>query len=320
METGAGIGESNGASWRELVSEEDLSRNFVQATSDGGAFECRYVRRETRYFIVYLSSHSGCRQACRFCHLTQTGQTMMKPAGIEDFLAQADRVLAHADREGLGSSEWVNFNFMARGEALLNPVVLEDWSALAEGLAARADTRGPEPRFNISSILPVESAGCDLTKALPDPRIALYYSLYALDEGFRRRWLPKAQDPVEGLARLARWQGEVGGQIVLHWALIEGENDSLEEARRIADRVKAAGISARFNLVRYNPFGAGQGRESGDARLEAYFSLLAGELGHEASRIVPRVGFDVKASCGMFVEKGELKAPGIGLAAGGGLC
>lgn len=290
------------AVWQELVSAEDQSRNFVLQTEDGGAIECRFVRREARYFIVYLSSHTGCRQACRFCHLTQTGQTMMSPVGLEGFIAQAKRVLAHYDAlvdEGGEEAEIVNFNFMARGEALSNPTVTGDWPALMDGLRAEAYRRGLRPQFNVSTILPQDAAGLDLTK-ISGEGVSLYYSLYALDPEFRKRWLPRAEDPAQGLERLAEWQAKTGGEVVLHWALIAGENDRPEQGLAIAAAAADVGLKARFNLVRYNPFSENQGRESG--RVEEYFAAISEALGHPCSRIVPRVGFDVKASCGMFVS------------------
>lgn len=287
--------------WQELVSAEDQSRNFVLHTEDGGAIECRFVRREARYFIVYLSSHTGCRQACRFCHLTQTGQTMMTPVDLDGFIAQAKRVLAHYDEVAAAGepAEIVNFNFMARGEALSNPTVTGNWPALHGALSALAAERGLRPQFNVSTILPLDAWDFDLTR-ISGEGVSLYYSLYALEPDFRKRWLPRAENPIGALVRLAIWQRATGGEVVLHWALIKDENDRPEQALAIARAVSMVGLKARFNLVRYNPFSDGQGQESD--RVEEYFAAISKALGHPSSRIVPRVGFDVKASCGMFVS------------------
>lgn len=88
-------------SWRVLRSSEDRSVNFVRDAGDGGLFEARFVARSDDYAIAYLSSHSGCRLACRFCHLTQTGQTGFMPASLWDLGGQLMRVLQHMDEEGL---------------------------------------------------------------------------------------------------------------------------------------------------------------------------------------------------------------------------
>lgn len=107
---------------------------------------------------------------------------------------------------------------------------------------------------------------------------------------------------MSSLDQLAEHQTKHGAEIVLHWAFIEGENDSPETVAAIAEAVTRRGLRAKFNLVRYNPFSAGQGREPSEPVIEKNFRTLAEALQHPESRIVPRVGFDVKASCGMFVR------------------
>jgi 23S rRNA (adenine2503-C2)-methyltransferase len=290
--------------FRRLVSREDASVNFVHRTDDGGAFEARFVQRTPDYFICYLSSHSGCDRACRMCHLTQAGQTMMAPASFVAYMRQAHQVLAHHASLPNRTAKRVNFNFMARGEPFLNPLVRRRWARLRTMLAIAAQARGLNPRFNLSTIYPKEIEDVPLIDILgPDPLgVSVYYSLYSMDPDFRRRWLPKAADPKVALRRLRDWQKATGGDVVLHWAFIEGENDDDETIERVCAAVLESGLDTRFNLVRYNPFSPAQGREPSDEVIARQFAKLERVCGQPGSRIVPRVGFDVQASCGMFVS------------------
>lgn len=285
-----------------LRSTEDASVNFVHRT-DGGAFEARFVQREPSYFICYLSSHSGCDRACRMCHLTQSGQTMMQPASFLDYVVQARTVLNHAIEAAPPITHRVNFNFMARGEPFLNPVVRQDWKRLRTTLSVGAQGHGVEGRFNLSTIYPREIENIPLIDILGrDPLgTSIYYSLYSMNNDFRRRWLPKAADPWIALNRLRDWQKETGGDVVLHWAFIEGQNDDDQTIDEVCLAIIDSGLDARFNLVRYNPYSPLQGREPADHIIMRQFAKLERACAQPGSRIVPRVGFDVQASCGMFV-------------------
>lgn len=294
---------------RILHSSEDKSVNFVWDLPANGALEARYVRRDDEYFIVYLSSQSGCNQACRFCHLTATKQVSFDQATLEDYVRQAQTVLAYYDSEVQAGKQpkakKVHFNWMARGEPLLNPVVTEKTDLLYAVLAEEANSRGLDVKFNISSIVPKGVTETTLRRVLADERAVIFYSLYSLDTDFRKRWLPKAECPYSVLDTLSKLQQENGIEIVLHWAFIANENDSEATVQQINREITQRGIKARFNLVRYNPYSERQGKESGETVLMERFETLKQALDAKATRIVPRVGFDVKASCGMFVHPAE---------------
>lgn len=290
--------------WSARASSDDLSVNFVRPAGDGGLWEARYVRRCPEYAVVYLSSQSGCRQACRMCHLTATGQTTERGATLEDYLAQADVVLGHLDRmEGAhGRPGLVNVNLMARGEPLANPHFLSGWRALSDALEERMARRGMGMRLNVSTIVPSALDLSFVADVLGGTPVRLYYSLYAMDPAFRRRWLPRAAAPEAALAALAAWQGRTGGEVMLHWAMIAGENDSEAEVGAVLEAVRRAGLRASFNQVRFNPPASTGASEPPTEVLDARFEALAAGLAGPSSRQVPRVGFDVRASCGMFVE------------------
>jgi adenine C2-methylase RlmN of 23S rRNA A2503 and tRNA A37 len=275
----------------------DKSINYSKLTSDGGMIETRFVQRLKDRFIVYISSMSGCDKACRFCHLTQTGQTMAMNLTRDQMLEQAETVLSSS---AYPEATTVHYNFMARGEPMTNPMVNKH---LFHDLKLAAEKRGLFPRIKISSILPTDFHAFDPTSLWDEesPAIDFYYSLYNPDPAWRKRWIPKALPPEEALAWLAKWQQVTGNRVILHWALIDGENDTEYNAREATRLENEAGLNWDFNLVRYNPAN-GKSKEASEDQIERFLSVLRNEVS-DANRVkvIPRVGFDVKASCGMFL-------------------
>jgi len=288
-----------------LASTEDASVNF--ATPFGTGFlEARYVRRDSEKVLAYLSSQSGCNQACRFCHLTRTRQTSFDHAGIDDLLAQLDSILEHYSRVGETALR-LNINFMARGEPLLNPNLMKDFDHFAKHATIRAENAGITTlKFNISTIMPRQASDVDLVKVFGSWPVNICWSLYTTASDFRRRWLPKADDPETTAARLRRWQDVSGRDIVIHHALIAGENDRDSDLSSITDLMERHGLRAKLNLVRYNPADIGTGAEASEDRYRLVKEKLMPSMKASGTRIVPRVGFDVKASCGMFLSAGDI--------------
>ena len=288
------------ANYVATTSSVDASVNFVR-TTDIGQIETRYVRRIRDYFVVYLSSQTGCRQACRMCHLTATGQTALRNVTLDEMLEQADRVLDHYRRTAPATE--VHFNFMARGEPLANPVLLETSGVLFDALWQRAKATGVRARFLVSTILPRESASHPLEDIFDRYQPELYYSLYSMNEAFRRRWLPKAQPVEAALDRLASWQRRTYKIIKVHYAFIEGHNDAEADVHAVCDALESRGLYVHINIVRYNPPTAtDHGREPPEAILERNARIFSARLPHARVKVIDRVGFDVNASCGMFAR------------------
>jgi len=291
-----------------MSSNEDASVNCIATMSDGGFLEARYVQRSPDYFIVYLSSHSGCTHTCRFCHLTATNQRMMSPATLEEYSLQAEEIFEiyneRTDR-GMSPAQRVHFNFMARGEALSNPHFVGYSQALFDHLRDMAKAHGIERvKFNVSTIMPRDYTGTvlDLASMFADPDSEIYYSLYSLRPGFRKRWLPRALPAHIALNNLACLQERLDRRMTLHWAFIRGQNDSDATVDEIIAAVKRHRLRVKFNLVRYNPYDSRYGTEAAEEDIQRLFIKLSNAFGSTESRIVPRVGYDVKASCGCFIE------------------
>jgi 23S rRNA (adenine2503-C2)-methyltransferase len=288
-----------------IKSHIDQSVNFIDK-KEIGYLESRFVRRVDDYFITYLSSQTGCDQACRMCHLTSTGQNKFQDTKIKEFIAQAQPVLSHYDelvKSGNPQAKSMHYNFMARGEPLNNPVFRDKEKAynLLKELRHLSEIRNLSPRFLISSIIPKTFEDVEFEDIFGAIHPNIYYSLYSMNEKFRKKWLNKALDPNKALQKLARWEQITQSPSKIHFALIEGENDSEKDMLDICKAVKSHGMNPNFNIVRYNPASAKYGAEPSEEVVKRNAGIIESELGNKV-KVIPRVGTDVYASCGMFIK------------------
>lgn len=235
------------------------------------------------------------------CHLTATKQTKKSDVTLDQYLEQATAVFDYYDKN-CPPAKIVHFNFMARGEAFNNPNFLNDGNQLFSKLGEEALKRGLFPRFLISTIMPGCIEEISLSKTFPLINPEIYYSLYSLDNEFRKKWLPKAMPVDKAFDILREYQENTKKIIKLHWAFIEGENDSTESVVSICNKVKTSGLRVDIAIVRYNPYDERYGKESNIDVLNSNVSILKDMLPFSKIKMITRVGPDVKASCGMFVE------------------
>jgi len=286
-----------------LTSEIDASVNFVE-NQLVGFLESRYVRKVDDYFICYLSSQTGCNRGCKFCHLTATNQMAFTDSDYADFVTQAVTVFRHYKQEMIEKpAKYAHFNFMARGEPLANKTFLRCADDILHALAHLALNHKVKPKFNVSTIMPV-TLKQSLTDTFSIVTPTIYYSLYSVNPDFRNKWMPAAMPVDEALRMLKEYQDMTKKIVKIHQCFIKGENDSIDDVIAMCDAIERRGLLCEFNLVRYNPFSPEQGEESCEEALDLLLSIIRGRFLGKV-QIIPRVGFDVKASCGMFVDKKE---------------
>jgi 23S rRNA (adenine2503-C2)-methyltransferase len=278
-----------------LKSEIDSSVNFIEEQLVG-FLESRYVRKVDDYFIAYLSSQTGCNRGCKFCHLTATSQTTFSDSSIGDFVSQWNNIEKYymATKK---PAKYVHFNFMARGEPLANKHLIKSGDDLLVQLGNLAKYRGLKAKFNISTIMPA-TFNWALSDVFSYTSPTIYYSLYSVKDGFRKKWLPTAMPVLEALAKLKEYQNFSKKIVKIHHAFIKDENDSREDVEDMCKVLNMSGLAWEFNLVRYNPFSPEQGSESMD--INALLDIVRCQTPNKV-QMIPRVGLDVKASCGMFI-------------------
>ena len=238
-----------------------------------------------------LSSQVGCAMGCDFCATTQTGFERNLTAGeiVEQFLALRAEALAVGRR-------LQTVVFMGMGEPLLN---LDAVLAAVERIAGN-DLGGLGWRqVTVSTVGIVPGIQALAASGLG---VHLAVSLHAPDDATRSRLLPMGKRfPVdEILAAADGYQAATGRPVIIQYCLLQGVNDSPEQARQLAALL--AGRRMHVNLLRYNPTGLSLRGETYAAATEERAQAFAAEL--RARQVVahfrrPR-GRDIDAACGQL--------------------
>jgi len=286
-----------------LDSQIDRSVNFVEQQMEG-FLESRYVRKKDDYFICYLSSQSGCNRGCRFCWLSATKQTKLEDASHIEYLEQASEVLKHY-KQSDHPAKIIHYNFMARGEVLENKNILKDADSILYDLGklAMAYDSNLSVKYNISTIIP-RTFDKELTEVFKIIHPTIYYSLYSVNPDFRKKWIPNGLDVDSALQKLKNYQLYSKKKIKIHHCFIEGENDSIEDLERIIDAISKYKLDCEFNLVRYNPYSEEYGKESSIEVIQRNMDYISNMWPsfQNKTQVIERVGTDVYASCGTFVQ------------------
>jgi 23S rRNA (adenine2503-C2)-methyltransferase len=129
-------------------------------------------------------------------------------------------------------------------------------------------------------------------------QVNLAISLHASDDALRQSMLPvnKKYNIDEVLEACRYYVDQTGRRITFEWALIHGVNDTPEEARKLAARLK--GLLCHVNAIPLNPTHGYQGRAT--TRESAWrFKELLEQAGIPCT-IRMRRGIDIQAGCGQL--------------------
>jgi len=246
---------------------------------------------------ICVSSQVGCAVNCQFCLTAKLGLQRNLTAG-----EIAGQVVAVLDRHRVQvGSDRVNLVFMGMGEPFLN---YDNFMAAVRLLVEEVGLSPQRMTVSTSGIVPgIER----LAEEPPEVRPKLAISLNAPNDTVRSEVMPINRkwpiDTVVNAVRGIRLRSRE--RITFEYVLLRGVTDRPEHAVQVARLVQHTGLSAKVNLIAWNP-GPGIPYEmpQPDA-LEAFRRSLTRE-GISAYVRRPR-GRDIYAACGQLKRTVETK-------------
>ena len=268
---------------------KDGSTKVLLELEDGARIEAIHMPREVKSprVTLCLSSQVGCAMGCTFCATARMG--LVRNLEAHEIVGQ---VIALTRALGPDRPQALTLVFMGMGEPLHNV------EAVTRAIAVLCEPAGlglAPSRITVSTsgLVP----GIDrLARATPRPLLAL--SLNATTDEARSRTMPvtKAWGLASLREALARWPLGRGEKVTLEYVLLAGENDTLDDADRLAEWI--GDLRHNLNVIPFNEFAGSGFLEPSEARLTAFAKRL-----HERGCLVTirrSRGRDVAGACGVL--------------------
>ena len=270
----------------DLRSSDGYTRKFLlQPTSD--AIETVIMQFKGRY-TACVSSQVGCAMGCVFCATGQMG--FMRHLTPGEIVAQ----VVHVQRElVLQGDELRNIVLMGMGEPLHN---YDNTMAAIDIITDHKGISIAHKHITLSTVgLP------DGIRRMADEgsQVRLAVSLHGATDAERQALVPPAKkwtlDKVMDACRY--YIDKRQKRIFFEWALIAGENDQPEQARRLGKLLH--GMDCTVNVIPLNPTGGYGGAPSDSHSVARFTGILRDEFGLRCT-VRQRRGIDIAAGCGQL--------------------
>lgn len=280
----------------ETSGSEDTTQKFLFRLNDGRYVETVFIPaskglngKQSDRKTICVSSQVGCAFGCKFC---ASGL-----AGFTRNLTAAEIVGQMMAVEKATGDSINNIVFMGMGEPLANiknlikalEIITGHWGLNIGARHITVSTSGLAPQIRTLAEFPVP--------------IRLAISLHGATDDVRDLIMPvnKKWQIKELFDSLHYWRTHKKQKISLEYILIEGINDSLDQASILAKRAK--GINAKVNLIPYNTVDGLDWVRPSEEVCYAFRDIIADAGINTTLRL--EKGHDINAACGQLRLKKE---------------
>lgn len=274
----------------EMVTERTAHDGTVKRLyrlPDGALIESVLMLYDDGRRTACISTQAGCAMGCVFCATGQMGFARHLSAG--EIVEQAVHFARLLESEGERLS---NVVLMGMGEPLHN---YDETLAAIHRMIAPDGLGIGQRHITLSTVGLVPAMRRFAEEGL---QVKLAVSLHAATDEERSALLPiNKKWNIAALLDACRYYVEqTNRQITFEWALIKGENDTVEQADRLGQLLQ--GLLCHVNLIPLNPTGGYDSGPSDPVRVKSFMDTLA--TYGVSSTVRVRRGIEINAGCGQL--------------------
>lgn len=283
---------------KEIVdSKRDTVKKFVFVNQDNFIVEFSYINKNDGKDIICVPCQTMCIMGCKFCHCT-------------DYINKIKTVNLSSEEIIEGIMYVINYlklyqykrtlliSFMGCGEPLSNIYNILDTMKF---FSSRFRSNIPFIRYAIATSIPRKYSlqFFELTHDIEQNRlpVKIHFSLHYTKDSLRKEWMPSALDIAPSIAAIDYYNKLTGNKVEIHYCLIEGINDTEEDAIILVNLFKNVKVNVKFLF--YNKKENMEYKASDKSTLNLFEGFLD-EYNIPHEYYIPP-GLDVGASCGQFL-------------------
>jgi len=271
---------------KTISSPDNSTQKNLFHLPDGSPVESVLMYDEKRITIC-LSTQSGCAMGCTFCATGKLG--LLKNLTSGEIVEQ---VIYHARQLRTKGQSITNIVFMGMGEPFNNyESLLSSINILKDGRGLKIGSR----RITVSTIGIIPYI---LRFAEKEPQVNLAISLHAPNDALRSFLVPinKRYPITELISECHAYIQKTHRRISFEYVLIDGINDSMEDARQLSMLLK--GLLCHINLIPLNPINGSVQKPPNWNSVISFCRLL--ENNNLTTTIRKSMGSEINAACGQL--------------------
>lgn len=286
---------------KKVSSKTDNVQKYVFKNDDGFVVEFSYIDNNTGKDIICIPTHTMCNMGCKFCHTSEyVGKIPPLQLDYQEIVFGVKYVVEDLQ---LKNERTLLISIMGLGEPMNNvDNVLRSMDEIKELYRERY------VRFAIATSLPKKDwyNFFHFTRLVEKKKldVKVHLSLHYTTDETRNKWMPNSLEIEPSLAAMDFYKHYTKNKVEIHYALIDGVNDTSEDQVRLCQLLKGKGFSVKFLF--YNEKKTIDAHASNKEKYEEFKQLL--NICRVESEYYVSPGLDIEASCGAFLMDYYLEA------------
>ena len=289
----------------KVKSKTDNAIKFIFKTDDNFIVEITHIDKNDGKDILCIPCQTMCNLGCKFCHTTDfIGLVKCRNLTSSELIDSITLMLTNLNVQK--NQRTLLISMMGCGEPLYNVEHLVDMMTHIKTVGER-DMGIPYIRFAIATSLPKNKWEnfFRLTQLIQENNlpVKLHLSLHYTFDLIRKEWMPAALDIIPSISAVDFYRKLTGNAVEIHYTLIDGVNDTEQDAILLSSFFKGKDINIKFLF--FNEKESLNYHASNRDRMKIFRKHLdLNGIPHEYY-IPPAI--DIGGSCGQFLMETYLK-------------